>query len=316
MLANLFKDIGVLSVGRALFASLLVLLGYVIFFPVEEASFEMASQSWRVSPLIYKISLVLTILLTAWWFNQRINNFGFLKNDLQSTPIFVLLALPILSVDARLEYLLILPGGLFLTSRLLSMAWGAVQQYVLFDVGVLTGLMVLLVPESLIIIAIAWLGIMNFGSFYFRSLLMPLTGLLAIWFLLFSFAWLYFGIPLSEQLQLVFGDFQLAFDQAELSDYGWRYLPLLLLLLPALFQTVQVYTKANMYKKQVFSFMLIMLLIILAAGLFVENNLGLLLWLCFPFTVLLSNLVHYSKKWWTKDLVYLGLLGFLLLSLF
>ncbi len=312
MLANLFKDISIASLGRAVGFTILSLLVAIFFLRPLSPTMSFLQLQWQVAPALYFSLMVLVVVGSGWWLNQSINAISFLKNDFQLLPIFGLVFTAVVTQDPRVEYLLLLPVGVFLLLRLLSLTRGAPHTYVLFDAGVITGLMALFVPESLVFVVIAWLAILNFGAVYFRAFLMPVMGVCAVWFMLFSYFYLAHGYGLAYQWEVVFGELEMQLDLNEWGEQSWRYLPLLALMLPAFYQTLQVYSKANVLKKQAFSFMLLMLLILFAAGLLIEDNLRLYLWLTIPVSVLLSNLIHYSRKWWQKDLVYLGLILFLI----
>ncbi|MDZ7845474.1 MAG: DUF6427 family protein [Owenweeksia sp.] len=202
--------------------------------------------------------------------------------------------------------------------RTLSLAAGKRYGYVLFDVGCLIAIMMLIRPEALIFLLIGWLGVLSFGRLFFRALLMPLVGLVAIWFMLFSISFGLGDAGMVEQVALSFTEvpLNLAVGQG-LVFKGWGHLvPLAVVLLPALFHLPRVFNRANVLKRQVYTFLIFTALVLLVTGSLVENYRALWIWLLIPLAVFLVNFIQDQQKKWRKDVIYLLLLLYLGLSLF
>ena len=185
----------------------------------------------------------------------------------------------------------------------------------LFDSGTIIGLMLFLEPLATVFLLIAWLGLINYGHFGIKQLLMPLTGILAVWFVVCSLIyWIAGATAVSHTLkslaELPFGNFP------EWRLNLWRVIPLVLLLVPAMYQLMNVYGKAKVLQRQSFGFLMILFVLLLIGGIVFYDPAGIWLWMSFPASALYVNLVKGLKRAWLKDVVYLVLLSYLALFLF
>jgi hypothetical protein len=154
-----------------------------------------------------------------------------------------------------------------------------------------------------------------FRTIAFRVLLMPLVGLIAIWFMIFSVMYFVSGDNLIQYLQALLNELQWEFALPAIGFNAWAIIPLGLVILPAALEMLQLYAKANVFKKQVFNFLILFVLVLLTSAFFVKHALHMLAWLSIPFSIWVANLVIYLRKGWKKDLAYLCVFLFWLISL-
>ena len=79
---------------------------------------------------------------------------------------------------------------------------------------------------------------------------------------------------------------------------------------------LQVYGKANVLKRQIFTFLSLFFVLFLLGGAFLNEYTTLWMWVHWPLAIFLVNLIHYLRKAWMKDLVYVFLILYVLLFLF
>lgn len=315
MLAKLFNNISVPSLARAMGFSLLVLLALALLSPQHSFYFHFAGHTWAIGRIWYQAIQVVVILTSAWWFNSSINVLGFLKNDYQLIPVFTLIITAIFFVNDSLELLLIMPLVILLMLRLLSISQSVVDSYALFDVGSIIALTTLLVPETILFLPVCWLAVWAFGRLYFRALLMPLVGMVAVWFVAYAVVLWFVPVSPSTLVVGILSQVEIGLQPSGYSETWWRFLPLLAVAVPALIEMMRAYGKASVYKRQCFSFLFYFFLLFLVAGSFVPGHGHIWLWLALPLSVFVVNLLHYAKKNWLKDVVY-ALLALNLLLLF
>lgn len=315
MLAKLFNNISIQSLVRALLFSLLCLGLLLSFGGYHAGHLQILSWEWVVPAQVFAILFIGVNLFTAWWFNSVVNLLGFLKNDFQLLPVYILVLAPLLAMSHSVELLLILPLGVFLMLRLLNLMQSVDPSYILYDTGVVCALMILLAPGSLIFLLIIWLAALNFGHLNFRTFLMPIIGMTAIYFMLFTILYWIFHF---DGITYLLADFKSVIPVFHYDDFhkAWVYIPLVIVAIPAFLETAQTYGKASVLKRQVFTFLTLFFLIMAVAGAFVQNGVQIWMWLAVPLSVFVVNRLHYQRKNWQKDISYLLLLIFLAMTLF
>lgn len=311
MLAKLFNNISIQSLVRAMGFSLLSILAITLAEPVSDASFTFGAEVYEISGFWYKGILGFVLFISGWWLNSSINRLGFLKNDYQFWPVFTLLSLPLFFFTTALEYVLVIPFGILLLLRLLSISKKTESAYALFDAGTLTGIMTVLIPESILFILIAWVAVLSFGRIHFRAFLMPLVGLLAVWFVIFTVMFWLADQEVADMVPALLAAVKIGVSPRISDPNWWKSLPMILAAIPAFFEMLQVYGKANNFKRQTFTFLLMFFLLFLVAGVFVKEHSRLWMWLGIPLSVFIVNLIHYLRKAWFKDIIY----GLLILAL-
>lgn len=315
MLAKLFNNISIPSLGRALVVSLIAAILAVAWLSGDGAQLQIQLLDFTISVLWFKMLTVIITVGVALGLNSGINAVGFLKNDYQFLPVFALLTLPmLLSKGADVELLLTLPIGAYMFLRLLMLVSAIDPSYILFDAGVALGIMTILVPELCFLLLVVWLAIFNFGHAGVRTFLMPIIGAAAIYFMSFTLLFWLVDINGIEFMTTRLGNIALGFHFRDIENL-WLYIPLAIAVIPALFETAQIYGKASVQKRQIFTFLLSMSALLFLAGTYIEHIFDLWLWLSIPFAALVVNLIHYRKKSWQKDVYYLLLIAFLTLSI-
>lgn len=313
MLAKLFNNISIQSLIRALIFSLLVLLTAWLMGDVKTVTLDVLIWEWPMHEVVLKLLLSLSLLGSAVWINSRINDSGFLKNDYQLIPVLMLVLTPVLFQMEHLAFLFLLPIGAVFHTRLFQLTETSDPSFILFDSGVLVALMSFLAPESAFLLLIVWVATLNFGHLTVRTFLMPLIGISATCFMLFTVLFWVFDMNVLEDYLASFIGMITTFDGRVFSR-AWVFIPLVLIALPALLETSHVYGKANVRKRQIFTFLTTYLLLTAAAGFFVELKANVWIWLLIPFAIFTVNLLNYIKKGWRKNIVFVLLILFLVLS--
>lgn len=315
MLAKLFDNISIQSLIRAIIFGVIVLLGAWLLAGVKAVTLDVLMWEWQLSAILLKLLLSGSMLASAIWLNSRINTSGFLKNDYQLIPVLMLVLTPVLFQLDQLSFLFLLPIGAVFHTRLFQLAEASDPSFILFDSGVLVALMSLLAPEAAFLLIMVWVATLNFGHLSFRTFLMPVIGVSAACFMLFTVLYWVFGLNV---LADYVGSFR---GMLGMPDWGfvsnnWVFVPLILIALPAFLETAQVYGKANVRKRQVFTFLTVYFIMALVAGLFVQQKAHIWTWLLIPFAIFTVNLIHYTRKGWRKNIIFLLLMLFYGLSFF
>lgn len=314
MLAKLFDDIGIASLIRSLSLSILLLLLVYFLSGPEEVSLSLLQFRWTL-PGFWSVVIGLPVLiLSSLWFNSAINAIPLFKADYQVNFVASILLIPILITGGSLNPVLMLPLVVLFLIKQLALAENPGISLLLFDSGTLIGMMLFLEPLSLIMLLVVWLGLINYGHFGLKQLLMPLTGLLAVWFMAGALLYWFGG---TEELRTAFASLaELPFGRMpEFENSLWRAIPLLILLLPALLRLAAVYGKAKILQRQSYGFLLLFMFLLLIGGALFYKTTGLWIWMALPMAALVVNLVKGINKNWMKDLVYLTLLSYLIFFL-
>lgn len=315
MLATLFNNISIPSLARALIFTVLCAVLSAWWAVVPQEGLRLAVLHMDVAPWLYTLLLALLPVAVGYGLNSGINASGYLKQSYQFLPVYAMLTLGLFIVaEGSVELLIALPLGALLVYRLIVLVKSINPSYILFDTGVLTGIMALLVPETAFFLILIWLATFNFGHGGFRTMLMPIMGVGAVYFIVFALLYWMAGFNGIEYLMHRYSEMQLGFHLKD-TQHALVYIPLILLIIPALLETAQIYGKASVQKRQLFTFLVEASLLIVIAGTFVENSPNLWVWLSIPLAILVVNLINYRKKRWQKDLVYVMLIAFLALSL-
>lgn len=315
MLAKLFNNISIPSLARAIFFSALFAILSVLWISPAGDSLVMAISDGEILPWGYKLCMVLSVVLVAFGLNTGINIIGFLKQDYQFLVVYTLLVLGMLITGGgSIELILSLSLGALMFYRLLQLVETIDPSYILFDSGVLLALSTLLIPESAFLLLIIWLATFNFGHGGVRTFLMPLMGAAGLYFMVFTFLYWLTDINLLDFMVDRFASLQFGFHLKNTRN-AIVYIPFLIVCIPALLETAQIYGKANVKKRQVFTLLMVISVLIILAGTFVKNSPNLWIWLSIPMSALVVNLIHYRKKNWQKDIFYLLLISFLALSI-
>lgn len=315
MLTKLFDDIGIASLIRSLVLSLvLTLLVFFISGPAS-ASARFMHYSWSLPGYWVLIAAIPLIILSSFWFNSAINSIPLLKRDYQLSFVTAVLLIPVLIIQGSLHLILLLPLIVLFLNKQLALGENSEISYLLFDSGTIIGLMLFLEPLSWVFLISMWLGLINYGHFGLKQTLMPVLGVLAIWFMALSAVYWTAGssevvLAMQNLIHLPTGDIP------SWSVNLWRVLPVAILLIPSFLELLSTYGKAKVLQRQSFGFLMILLVILLVSGAVFYNPSGLWIWMAFPSAVLLVSLINALKRSWLKDLAYLMLVSYLILFLF
>jgi len=314
MLAKLFDDIGIASFIHSTVLTLaFTLLVYFVSGP-SSVSIGLIHYTWSLPGYWAAILATPLILFSSLWFNFIINSIPLFKRDYQLCFVLAILLIPVLITQGSLDLILLLPLIVLFLSRQLALGENPAIAYLLFDSGTLIGLMLFFEPLSWVFLLVLWLGLVNYGHFGLKQILIPVLGLLAIWFVVCSV--LYWTAGISEVVSALGALVNL--PQANLpvwSENLWRISPLVILLIPSFLELLGAYGKVKVLQSKSFGFLMIMFIAILVAGAVFYNPAGLWIWMAFPTAVLVVNLINALKRRWLKELAYLLLLSYLLLFL-
>ncbi len=313
MLAKLFNNISIQSLIRALIFALLVLIAAWLMADINEVALSILVWEWPLSSILIKILLSASLVASVVWLNSRINDSGFLKNDYQLIPVLMLILTPVVFTMDHLDLMILLPLGAVFHTRLFQLAETSEPSFILFDTGVLVALMTLLAPETAFFLVIVWVATLNFGHLTVRTFLMPLIGISATCFMLFTVLYWVFDVNVLKDYLLGFVGMTGSFNLEGFRGI-WVYTPLVAVALPALLETTHVYGKANVRKRQIFTFLTTYFLLTAAAGFFVTQKANVWIWLLIPLAIFTVNLLHYTRKDWKKNIVFVLLMLFLALS--
>ena len=315
MLAKLFDDISIASLIRSLVLAMLLFLA--LFLLVNPAAGELQVLNWRWEiPAIWLALIGIPILsVSVIWFNSSLIAIPLLKSDYQPGIVAAILMIPVLVTEASLNLVLLIPFMVLLLSKLFTLAERPEISFVLFDAGTIIGLMLFLEPMSLFLILLIWLGLINYGRFGLKELLIPLVGLGAVWLLTGSIIYWNSGM---EELEFVFrGLVRYPFGVLpKWNEDLWRAIPLIILFIPSMLQLLNVYSKVKVLQRQSLGLMLLYFAVVLIVGAVFYKTDGLWIWMALPLAVFIVNLIQSLRKNWMKDLIYLVLLAYLILFLF
>lgn len=315
MLAKLFDDIGIASLIRSLLMSLVLTL--LLYFSSGPATVTAGflHYTWSLPGFWAVIIAAPLILLSSLWFNSAINAIPLLKRDYQLSFVAAALLIPVLITQGSLPLILLLPLVTLFFTKQLALGENPEVSYLLFDTGTIIGLMLFFEPLSWIFLIGLWLGLVNYGHFGLKQILMPVLGVLAVWFLACSVVyWTQGSSEMTAALQTLM--ILPAGDLPSWSENLWRVLPVAILLLPAVLELMNTYGKAKVLQRQSFGFLMLLLVLLMIAGAVFFSPSGLWLWMAFPVAVLVVNLINALKKTWLKDLAYLMILSYVILFLF
>lgn len=315
MLAKLFDDISIASLIRSLGLAIVLFLLVFLVSGQELTHLSILNYHWELPGYWHAIIALPLLSLSVVWFNTNLIAIPLFKNDYQPAIITAILLIPVLVTQASLNIVLLMPLMVLLLLKLFSLAESPSISYLLFDSGSIIGLMLFLEPLSITMMLVVWLSLINYGRFGLKQILMPFIGLLAIWFLGSAIIYWLGG---TKEVSLVYqGLVDLPFGSLpSWQDNLWRILPVAILFVPAMFQLLNVLSKAKVLQRQSFGMMLVFFTVILLTGALFYQPAGLWIWLAFPVATMIVNLVLKLNKAWMKDLVYLLLLSYLALFLF
>lgn len=314
MLARLFSNISVQSLIRAILFSLILAALSALHWSAFNTTWQLPHLLWTFHPALLYTILLIGLPLSAWFFNAATNALGFLKNDYQFIAIFSLLWLSFFLLAPSFRQIILMPLGIWLIIRLLSLVQKVDPSQVLFDTGVICGIMTLIAPSSLFFLLVIWIATLNYGHMRFRTFLMPVVGMLALWFMIFSVLYFFSSTSFTEIIKLRFDE--LINEMGIIHFTQWHVLlPASVSVIFALFETTQVYGKASVLKRQTYTFLTLFLILSILLAIITRTGYLILSWTAIPLGCFLVNLVHYSRKRWQKEMVYVLLLASFLLVL-
>ncbi len=314
MLAKLFNNISIQSLIRAGLFVFILLLFAAFFSPTRVANLAVLDWEFSFSQVYLQALIVLCLPIVFWLFNHRVNTIGFLKLDYQLLVVLCLLIGPLLMQINNAGYVITFVLGMFLLMRLFEMVSTIDPAYILFDAGVFVAIMSLLVPETTFLLLIIWLATLTFGQLNIKTLLMPLLAIIAVYFMVFTILYWLFQYNAFEALIQNYQNMTFGFD-VSITENGWVLTPLVIVAFMALAETMQVYGKANVKKRQIFTFLLTFFLLSAVAGFTMGQSDLRKIWPLIPMAFFTVNLIHYQRKEWLKTSVYGLLLLFFILVL-
>ncbi len=315
MFARLFHNISIQSLIRAIIFCWVLGAGFFVVLPQKSFEFSFLANSSQIPFWLFGGGMILSVFVSGFLLNSLVNKIGFLKSDYQLLPIFSLLAFPWLFMAQSATLLIVLPLLSLFFIRLLSLVNIGNPAYVLFDTGVIISGLTLFYPEAIWLVLVIWWAAANFGYFNSRSFFIPLLGIAFLYIILFSLLLLIGYTDVGRTFFSSWSSLIPIWPKVSWEDLKW-FIPLLLIGGRAIIENFQVYGKANVAKRQVFTFLSISLLYIVLIGGFSDNHLQTWFWMLVPLSVFCANLLQYQAKTWHKELSYFWLLLYAMLVLF
>ena len=316
MLARLFNNLTVQSLASSLIVSILLVAAGVFLSNYASAVLYLPGWSVKVEPIIFQVSTVICLPLYSVWFNGLLIRLGFLKGHHYLIPVLSVLMLLLGCYQNQPEILLAIPMLILIIQQILQMinAGVAVLQLV-FNIGFCTGILSLFFPPGLIFILICWVAILLFGHFSVRGMVIPLLGLSAFYFLLYSFYFFFTKLSFASELWELIVRFGWNSTNWNLEAF-WPYSFLIISAVVALIEYVKALNHAKIQKRQFLNFNLVILSVSLISFLLLKSPWAGGVMMAFPLAVFLANLIQYVSKWWMRDLVYLSLIATLFFVIF
>ncbi|HAD97713.1 MAG TPA: hypothetical protein DCG19_09930 [Cryomorphaceae bacterium] len=308
MLARLFNNLTVQSLASALLMSFMV-VGVASFLHLyTPAELFIGGWSVTISPFVFRLSVTLLIPLYSTWFNGLLIRQGFLKGHHYMIPILSIVLWLFGCYENYPSVLLILPLLILLIGQVLSLitAGSGVLQ-IIFNIGFLTGIGSVFFPPILVFLVVCWVSVILFGHFNLRSVIIPVVGLAAFYFLMYTGYFFFTDQSFKEVLWEMLIQYRLSTLDLDIMAI-WPYFFLTIAVLMSLLEYIKALNHAKIQKRQFLNFNAALLVLGLALFIPIQSPWAGEIIMAFPVAVFLSNLVQYVNKWWMKDLVYLSLI--------
>lgn len=300
MLARLYQDLRPSS-RFAFAATAVALLGFAPFVAFNNPWAELANPYWM------RTFAVIAVLTLAILWNQTILDYELLKGH-QYGGLFFLVALAVNPAALALNPgLVALAALVFAIRRLLDLYQTGFVSLRVFDAGLYLGLGTLVYPAMVLWLPLFWIGIVVLGQGNWRNLIIPVFGLFSVWMFVFTY---YFWIDQSQEFVTRF--------LAEPFSFGWKtnwegWQPLAFVALLAVYAFKEYFvamSRANNYRRQVLSWLVLLVIALVLFTLFTAIPCSeLAMWLAFPASVLFANYYQFLKKRWWKELLYVALVS-------
>lgn len=307
MLTRLFSNISVQAGIIALISLLILNATSIYFIDFQGLSLKIGQNTIVFGTNLIKVLFVLISSVVAIIYSTNVNSLGILPAAFQKSVLFGFSFLLVVQFQLTLEILFALPLIMLAFRKIFKVGMLPDPRHLLFDVGVIAGILSLFYVEAIVLISFCWMASLIFRSFNVKTIIIPVIGLFAAYTIAFflSFVWSefdFFEIIKNQYIQIQWDftefDFQLILNLSGL----------LLLGLISLVNVLKSIVKATVFKRQVMSLCLGLILLTLVFTLSQKSAGHLLVFMIFPLGIVLYDLLLSLKKWWQKDLIYLILI--------
>lgn len=307
MLTRLFSNISVQAGIIALISLLVLNTTSVYFIDFQGLRLHIAGGEFVFGTILIKVLFVLICTSVAIIYATNVNSLGILPGSFQKSILFGMAFLLIVQFQINIKLLIALPLILLSFRKIFKVGILPDPRHLLFDIGVIAGILSLFYVEAIVLIPFCWMASLIFRSFNVKTIIIPAIGLFAAYTLAFfvSFIWPEFQfiqILKNQYSQIAWGFFKFDF-QLILNLSG-----LLLLGLISMLNVLKSIGKATVFKRQVLSLCIGLILLTLIFAFSQKSSENLLVFMIFPLGILLYDFLLSLNKWWQKDLIYMVLM--------
>ncbi len=308
MLARLFNNLSVQSLAASLIVSFLLIGVGVFFNDFHYTTMKLPGFTIQVAPVIFQYSSLILIPVFSAWFNSVLISNGHLKGSHYLVPILSVCIYLFAAYSNQPAMLLATPLIIVIFQHFFAMIKAtAGVLHILFNISFLAGLLSFYFPPALIFILLCWAAALLFGHFNLRTFLVPVIGLFAFYFLVFSLYFFFTPFSFIEEFWNLLSLYSwrgFDWDWNSLWPFGF----LLLVMLMAIAEYAKALNYAKIQKRQFLNFNMVLIVLGCLLAIIWKGPWASMIITAFGVSVFLSNLVQYVSRWWLKDLVYLSLI--------
>lgn len=308
MLTRLFSNISVQAGIIAVLCLLILNTAGVYFLDFQGFNFQISGNSFVFGTSLIKVLFVFISTIVAIVFASNVNSLGIFPASFQKSIFFGISFLLIIPFPFQWELILALPLILLSFRKIFKIGMLDDPRHLLFDIGVIAGLISLFYVEAIIMVSFCWMASLIFRSFNIKTIIIPIIGVFAAYTLAFFLSFIWPDFKLTEILRAQFVQIEWSFV-----DFDFKKIiklsGLLLIGLLAIFNVFMSIVKATVFKRQVLTLCIGLILVCLALAISQRSLENLLVFIIFPLAIILNDFLLSLKKWWQQDLVYLLLLA-------
>lgn len=308
MLTRLFSNISLQSALASVLAIALLAVIGVYIADIQEFNLNFGFFSFLIKPILVQVLYVLIVAFSSIAFASIINSLGIMPGAYQITVLFGIQLLIFTVGTIQMEIILAIPLLVLAFHKLFKIGIVPDPRSELFDIGVITGIISLFLIEGLALIFICWAACLVFRALNVKTLLVPIIGVFALYSILFVVGFFFTEENFSEFMVGRYKEISLNVIQYDLRVL-LSLLGVILVSLAGIAEVIRNLGKAVVFKRQIMSVSIGVLIIIIGLSLIQTQAENILFMAVFPISILQYNLLLNLNKWWQKDLVYLVLLA-------
>lgn len=315
MLTRLFSNISLQAGISSVLVMVCATIAVVYVVEIPEYHYQLEGFSLVLSPFWIKTGLLFIVPLSSLFFANTINSLGILPGAFHITILFGLQLLLFSIEFLHIEMLFSLPFFVFAFKKLFKIGLVVDARTALFDLGLLAGFISFFFVEGVIIVPFCWAACVIFRCISIKTVLVPVLGVLALYSILFTISFFFTDFDFVSH---IIGQWQ----SISLNVMQYDYLvllqlsPIIVLSLIAIVDVVRKIVKATVFKRQVISLTIVLLVVIVLLSLIQNKSVSIYFLAAFPISIVQYQLIISCPRWWQKDLIYLVVLASFALILF